>query len=115
MSGIRRKNISKYANSQNKVTDADLFSNHPSHRRFEELSKKPPKKVLIHLDLDVLDPNDLYVAVGKEPNGMKLKEVVEDINLIGKNFDIVGLTIAERMPIESMRLQFMMNNLPLFK
>lgn len=33
-------NISKYANSQNKVKDSDLFSNHPFHRRFEELSKK---------------------------------------------------------------------------
>ena len=33
------QNISKYANSQNKVTDADLFSNHPFHRKFEELSK----------------------------------------------------------------------------
>lgn len=32
--------IAKYANSQNKVTDADLFSNHPFHRRFETLSKK---------------------------------------------------------------------------
>ena len=30
--------IAKYANSQNKVTDADLFSNHPFHRKFEELS-----------------------------------------------------------------------------
>lgn len=34
------QNISRYANSQNKVTDADLFSNHPFHRRFEELSLK---------------------------------------------------------------------------
>lgn len=34
------QNISKYANSQNKVTDADLFSNHPFHRAFEALSKK---------------------------------------------------------------------------
>ena len=31
--------ISKYANSQNKVSDADLFSNHPFHRTFEVLSK----------------------------------------------------------------------------
>lgn len=41
------QNISKYANSQNKVTDADLFSNHPFHRKFEILSKKvsaPPKE-----------------------------------------------------------------------
>jgi hypothetical protein len=38
--------ISKYANSQNKVTDADLFSNHPFHVKFEQLSKQipaPPK------------------------------------------------------------------------
>ncbi len=32
--------ISKYANSQNKVTDADFFSNHPFHVEFERLSKK---------------------------------------------------------------------------
>lgn len=34
------QNISKYANSQNKVKDSDLFSNHPFHRTFEALSKK---------------------------------------------------------------------------
>lgn len=30
--------ISRYANSQNKVSDADLFSNHPFHVRLEELA-----------------------------------------------------------------------------
>lgn len=34
------QNISKYANSQNKVRDSDLFSNHAFHRKFEELAKK---------------------------------------------------------------------------
>lgn len=34
------QNISKYANSQNPVKEADLFSNHPFHRTFEALSKK---------------------------------------------------------------------------
>ena len=33
------QNISKYANSQNKVTDADFFSNHPFHRQMEKLSR----------------------------------------------------------------------------
>ncbi len=28
-------NISRYANSQNKISDSDFFSNHPYHRRFE--------------------------------------------------------------------------------
>lgn len=33
-------NISRYANSQNKVSDADLWSNHPFHIRLEELSRR---------------------------------------------------------------------------
>lgn len=34
------QSISKFANSQNKVKDSDMFSNHPFHRTFEVLSKK---------------------------------------------------------------------------
>ncbi len=33
-------NISKYANSQNKVSDSDLWSNHPFHVRMEEFSRR---------------------------------------------------------------------------
>ncbi len=33
-------NISKYANSQNKVSAADFFSNHPFHMRMEEFSRR---------------------------------------------------------------------------
>lgn len=32
--------ISRYANSQNKVSDADLFSNHPFHTRIEGFSRR---------------------------------------------------------------------------
>ena len=32
--------ISEYANTQNKVTSADFFSNHPFHVRFEECSRR---------------------------------------------------------------------------
>lgn len=34
------RNIAKFANSQNKVTSADLNSNHPYYTRIEELSRK---------------------------------------------------------------------------
>lgn len=34
------QNIAKYANSQNKVTAADLFSNDPFHIWMEKMSKK---------------------------------------------------------------------------
>lgn len=33
-------NISRYANSQNKVSDSDLFANHPFHRRMEVKSRR---------------------------------------------------------------------------
>lgn len=33
-------NISRYANSQNKVTEADFFANHPFHWRMEEISRR---------------------------------------------------------------------------
>ncbi len=33
-------NISRFANSQNKVSDADLWSNHPFHIRLEEFSRR---------------------------------------------------------------------------
>ena len=36
------QNIAKFANSQNAVKNSDLFSNHPFHRKFEELSKRVP-------------------------------------------------------------------------
>ena len=32
--------ISRYANSQNKVSEADFFSNHPFHQRIEEISRR---------------------------------------------------------------------------
>ena len=33
-------NIARYANTQNKVTDADFFTNHPYHQRIEEKSRR---------------------------------------------------------------------------
>src|ERR1700722_3614225 len=32
--------ISRFANSQNKVSDADFFANHPFHRRLETISRR---------------------------------------------------------------------------
>lgn len=43
------KNIAKYANTQNKVTAADMFSNHPFHVKMENLSERvmaPPKNMI---------------------------------------------------------------------
>jgi hypothetical protein len=38
--GVLTPEIARYANSQNKVSDADFFSNHPYHIRLEDFSRR---------------------------------------------------------------------------
>ena len=72
-------------------------------------------KVVVHFDLDVIDPNEMIAGVGVEPDGMKIDETVRLINDIASNYDIIGLTIAEPMPRIAIKLRNMMSKLPLFK
>ena len=72
-------------------------------------------KVVIHFDMDVLDPAEIITAVGVVPNGMKIAEVVKVINDISKEKEIVGLTIAEAMPRTAIRIKNMLEQLPLLK
>lgn len=71
--------------------------------------------MLIHFDMDVLDPAEIIAAVGVVPDGMKLAEVVRVINDIAKEKEIVGLTVAEPMPRIAIRIKEMLNQLPLLK
>ena len=80
----------------------------------EWLKKTNTSKVLIHFDLDVLDPNEIIAAVGVSPNGMKINEAVKIINDISREKEIVGFTIAEHMPRVEIMLKNMMADLSLF-
>lgn len=81
----------------------------------EWLKNTGVSKVVIHFDLDVLDPAEIIAGVGIEANGMKIKEVIRIINDIASKHDLVGLTIAEPMPRIAIKLKNMMNELPLLK
>ena len=81
----------------------------------EWLKNTGVSKVVIHFDLDVLDPAEIIAGVGVEANGMKIKEVILIINDIASKHDLVGLTIAEPMPRIAIKLKNMMNELPLLK
>ena len=81
----------------------------------EWLKNTGASKVVIHFDLDVLDPEEIIAAVGVEPDGMKINEVIRVINDISSQYDIVGLTVAEPMPRVAIRIKNMLNQLPLFK
>ena len=73
------------------------------------------KHVVIHFDMDVLAPSEIIPAVGVVPDGMKIAEVTRVINDINREFDIVGLTVAEPMPRIAIKLKKMLNQLPLLK
>ena len=81
----------------------------------EWLKQSGASKVAIHLDLDVLDPAEIIAAVGTDPNGMKMEEVIRVINDIAAEKELVGLTIAEPMPRTAIRIRNMLKELPLLK
>ena len=72
-------------------------------------------KVVVHFDMDVLDPAEIIAAVGVVPSGMKISEVVRVINDIATEKEIVGLTVAEPMPRIAIRIKEMLHQLPLLK
>lgn len=73
------------------------------------------KNVMVHFDLDSLDPRDLFAAVAPVPNGLLLEDVIGIINSLAAEFNLVGLTIAEPMPTVALRLRDMLNRLPLVR
>ncbi|MCM1518669.1 MAG: arginase family protein [Pseudoflavonifractor sp.] len=78
------------------------------------LCKSGKSKVMVHFDMDVMDPADILAAVADGPEGgMKLKEVVRLINDIATEKELVALTVAEPMPRLAIRLKAMLANLPL--
>lgn len=72
-------------------------------------------KVVIHFDMDVLDPAEIIAAVGTDPEGMKIAEVVRLINDVAQEKELVGLTVAEPMPRTAIRIRSMLRQLPLFR
>lgn len=86
-----------------------------SEKVIEWLRNTGASNVVIHFDMDVLDPNEVIAAVGVVPGGMKIAEVVRVINDVAKEKNLVGLTVAEPMPRTAIILKEMLNQLPLLK
>lgn len=70
-------------------------------------------KVVVHLDLDVLDPQEIIAAVGTDPDGLQMSDVTRIINDVAHEKEVVGLTIAEHMPRTCIRLRTLLSHLPL--
>lgn len=70
-------------------------------------------RVVVHLDLDVLDPSEIVAAVGQVPDGLRLAEVVRMVRQVADACELVGLTVAEPMPRTALLLRSMLSQLPL--
>ena len=79
----------------------------------EWLESVGAENVVVHLDLDVLDPKEIIPAVGVVEGGMKTDEVVRLLCDVAGVCDIVGLTVAEHMPRTAIQLRRMLARLPL--
>ena len=91
---------------------AELASN--SEPVIDWLRKSGASKVMIHFDMDVMDPADILAAVADDPEGgLKLKEVVRLINDVAREKELVAMTVAEPMPGLAIRLKQMLSELPL--
>lgn len=86
-----------------------------SNAVLEWLKGTGASKVVIHFDLDVIDPAEMIAAVGVVPGGMKIDEVLRVIKYISAEYDIVSLSVAEPMPRTAIKIRNILNELPLLK
>jgi arginase len=70
-------------------------------------------RVAIHFDVDVVDSNETVFGLGAEPDGLTSTEVRRLVADVRAAADVVGLTIAEFIPRQVIRLQQVLRNFPL--
>lgn len=79
----------------------------------EWLTASGCSRVAIHFDVDVVDSNEIVFGLGAEPGGLTstdVRRLVADVRAVA---DVVGLTIAEFIPRQVIRLQQLLRNFPL--
>jgi len=105
----------------NYTIQQDKHLNYPEIQ--EWINQNKFKKIAIHFDLDVLDPTlfrSVYFAEpGKDnfPSGagnMSISVVTSILTNLFENNEIVGLTIAEYLPWDAIKLKELMNKLKIF-
>jgi arginase len=70
-------------------------------------------RVAVHLDVDVVDSNDMLLGLGAVPDGFISNQVRRVISDIDSASDVVGLTIAEYVPRQVMQLRQLLEGFPL--
>ncbi|QMU07648.1 arginase family protein [Levilactobacillus suantsaii] len=106
------------------LTPADLATT--SDRLLAWFTAAGIKHVALHLDLDVLDPDDFRSVLPAEPGldrqkfgaaigSMKLATVSRVLQDVSAHAELVGLSIAEHMPWDAINLHNELQKLAIFK
>jgi arginase len=69
--------------------------------------------IAIHFDVDVVDSNEIVFGLGSEPEGLTSQEVRRLVADVSAVTEVVGLTIAEFIPRQVIRLQQVLRDFPL--
>src|SRR5437867_11067467 len=70
-------------------------------------------RVAIHRDVDVVDSNEIVFGLGAEPDGLTSHEVRRLVADVSAGASVVGLTLAEFVPRQVIRLQRALRDFPL--
>jgi arginase len=70
-------------------------------------------KVAIHFDVDTIDSDEVVLGLGAEPGGLTSAQVRRIVADLQDAADVVGLTIAEYIPRQAMRLAQLVDGFPL--
>lgn len=70
-------------------------------------------RVAIHFDVDVVDSDEMVFGLGAEPGGLTSDEARRLVADVGAVAEVVGLTIAEFVPRQVIRLLRVLRDFPL--
>lgn len=70
-------------------------------------------RVAIHLDVDVVDSDEVVFGLGAEQGGLTSEQVRRVIDDLGAVADVVGFTIAEFVPRQVIQLRGLLSTAPL--
>ena len=119
--GHEREAINKF--NLNVIKSKDVVENVSSVTDW--IRKSGFEHVAVHLDLDVLDPTvfrsllfanpDVDEHIESEPGKLRIQEVSSLLKSISEQTDVVGMSFAEYMPWDALKLKKMLSELDIMK
>lgn len=72
-------------------------------------------RVAVHLDVDAVDSDEVVLGLAAEPGGLTSAQVQRVVADLDRAAEVVGLTVAEFVPRQVMRLQQLLAGFPLLR